>query len=85
MNLLYKLSLAGVVLSSLGLLIAGMSIEYMEPPSLAVLYLRHASNIPNLSLIMFVSTKTTLCVALHRLFSWTTFYGFQWFLPAIVR
>jgi hypothetical protein len=43
-NLLYKKSLSGVVLSSLGLLIAGMSIEYMEPPSLAVLYLRHASN-----------------------------------------
>jgi hypothetical protein len=34
-----------VVLSSLGLLVAGMSIEYMQPPSLAILYLRHFFNI----------------------------------------
>ena len=36
---------AGVVLASLGLLVAGISIEYMEPPSLAILYLRHPVNI----------------------------------------
>jgi hypothetical protein len=31
----------GVMLASLGLLVAGLSIQYMDPPSLSTLYLRY--------------------------------------------
>jgi hypothetical protein len=31
-----------VMLASLGLLVAGLSIQYMDPPSLSTLYLRYS-------------------------------------------